>query len=422
MSTRLTLLAHAVPAGPALLLGGFDAMPPALAALAAARPAPSLEFCAPGPPHGTPRVLRAADSGAQLELIAQWCVLRLQAQADARLLVVLPGRGGDRTRLAALIGGALDAAHSLGAVGEARLPVAIEGGESFAELPLPRTGLLGLALLGGEDMEVEAVGEWLRAPFWEHPSAPRRAALAQLVKERTGAAPGLHGLLGALQLVPPELKPAARELDGLLRRAAGALGEGSASTRRWSERCAAALAALGWPGEAALLQPRLRETGNRFHELLEEFGELSLSIGSLQRREALSLLRALARRTAYRPADEDVAVTLSPMLADPVIGYDGIWVANLTADTLPQPLAPDPFLPLSAQIAAGVPQASTTARRVQALTLLAPGAPRRPISCCRCRRARAIWSCCRARSWRVFPSPLRGRCRCGYRRGWRARD
>ncbi len=370
VSTRLSGLDDGAAAAPALLLRGFDATPPALAALAAARPAPAFESSHGRPPLAAPQVLRAGDSGAQLELIAEWCLRCLQGQGDARLLVMLPGPPGERTRLAALIGAALDAGQSLNAAGEARALVAIEGGESFAELALPRAGLLGLALLGGDEMEVEVVGEWLRAPFWEHPPAPQRAALAQLMKERAGTALGLHGLLGALQLVPPELKPAARELDGLLRRAAGALGDGSASTRRWSERCAAALAALGWPGEMALTQPLLRETRNRFHELLDEFGELALSLGTLSRAEALELLRALARRTAYRPADEDVAVTLSPVLADPVIGYDGIWVANLNSDTLPQPLRPDPFLPLSVQLAAGVPQASAAARRAQGLTLL----------------------------------------------------
>ena len=370
VSTRVGALTHESAGAPALLLAGFDSMPPALAALAAARPAPAFNSSGPALAPASPRALRAADSGAQLELIAEWCLECLKQKSDARLLVMLPGAAGERTRLAALIGAALDPAQSLRPANDARALVAIEGGEPLAQLPLPRAALLGLVLLGGEEMEVEQVGEWLRSPFWGHPPAPQRAALARLVKERVGAALHLHGLLGALQLVPPELKPAARELDGLLRRAAAALGEGSASTRRWSERCAEALGELGWPGEAALSQPLLRETRNRFHELLEEFGELALSVGALSRREALELLRALAQRTAYRPADEDVAVTLSPMLADPVVGYDGIWVANLAADTLPLPLAPDPFLPLSAQITAGLPQASAAARRAQALTLL----------------------------------------------------
>ena len=76
-------------------------------------------------------------------------------------------------------------------------------------------------------------------------------------------------------------------------------------------------------------------------------------------------------RTSYRPSDEGVPVTVSPLLADPVVIYDGIWVGSLDADALPQPPAPDPFLPLQAQIAAGVPEASVAGRRAQGNGLFA---------------------------------------------------
>jgi ATP-dependent helicase/nuclease subunit B len=349
-----------------LWLRGFDAIPPTLAALAGGSFGADALRTAPPPP--TARVVRTADAQAQLEAIAAWCMQHLRAAPQARLLVLLPGSAGARTRLATLIGAALNASQSL--EGPARALVGIEGGQPFAQLPLPRAAFITLKLLAGPAIEVPTLAEWLRAPFFEHPPAPQRAALALLLQQRAGAAVHLQGLLGALQLVPPELKPAARELDGLLRRAAACLAEGSASPRRWSERIASALAAFGWPGAGARAEPLLRETAARFHELLEEFGELAQSSGSLSRSAALELLQALAQRTAYRPADEDVAVTLSPWLADPVVHYDGIWVADLSADVLPQPLAPDPFLPLAAQVAAGVPQASAAARRRQALTLL----------------------------------------------------
>ena len=44
---------------------------------------------------------------------------------------------------------------------------------------------------------------------------------------------------------------------------------------------------------------------------------------------ALELLRALALRTVYRPADDGAPVTVSPFLADPVVIYDGIWAGSL---------------------------------------------------------------------------------------------
>jgi ATP-dependent helicase/nuclease subunit B len=343
------------------LLAGFGVLPPRIAALGTPVPA--------GGALALPEVVRSSDAQAQLDAITGWCVRRLRQDPDARLLVMLPGASGARTRLAALIAQALDAPRVLGSGLAARALAGIEGGEPFAQQPLPRAALTGLALLAGEAVAAEAFGEWLRSPFFATPAAPARAALARLVSERSGSLIDLHGCLGALQLPPPSLKPAARALDALLRRAAGALTDGAASPRRWSERIAAALAALGWPGGPAT-EVSLRETRTRFHELLEEFGELAVSTPVLRRREALALLAALARRTAYRPADEDTPVTISPVLADPVVRYDGIWVAHLSADALPASLAPDPYLPLAAQLAAGLPQASAPARRGEAEALL----------------------------------------------------
>ncbi|MBV8308337.1 MAG: PD-(D/E)XK nuclease family protein, partial [Gammaproteobacteria bacterium] len=142
-----------------------------------------------------------------------------------------------------------------------------------------------------------------------------------------------------------------------------------ASPRRWAERFDAGLTALGWPGEpppdSARQQVRLR-----WRELLEDFGELAPTAASLDREAAVDILRAFALRTTYRAGEDGAAVTLSEALADPVVIYDGIWVGSLSAAQLPMPPTPDPFLPLRAQIAADLPEASASGRRAQAQRLL----------------------------------------------------
>ena len=350
-----------------LWLRGFDALPPWLRALEKGDARGSRGV----PPHTHwSRGVRTTDTASQLEAIAAWCGARLAAQPDARLMVVLPGAAGARERLAALIRGALDPGAALESGLARRPPVGIEGGEPLSSLALPAQALCALALLSGAELNVGTVSGWLGAPCWKAPAAAARAALALLLRERGATSVNLRELLGALQLVPPELKPAGRELDGLLRQGAGLLGEGRVSPRRWSERFEAALAALGWPGEVPT-DSASHQTRLRWRELLEEFGELASSVDVLNLGAALELLRALAHRTPYRPADDDVAVTVTAMLADPVVVYDGIWVGSLSADVLPQPVTPDPFLPLRAQIDAGVPEATVTGRRQQARELLA---------------------------------------------------
>ena len=348
-------------------LSGFDAVPRALARLAHhGGTAAAARESATGV---SPRGVRTTDGEAQLEAIASWCRQRLRASPEARLLVMLAGPASARERLADLIRGCLDPGAVLAGRGEERSLAGIEGGEPLGSQPLPAQALLSLTILAGGELEVESIGHWLTSPWWGGIGGGSRAALALFLRQRGGASSSLRELLGALQLAPRELKVAARELESLTRRAAGLLGEGSASPRRWSERFDAALAALSWPGglppDSAVQQTRLR-----WRELLEEFGELAACAGSLGREAALGELRSLAAHTAYRPADEDLAVTISPMLADPVVRYDGIWAAGLTADAFPMPAAPDPFLPLQAQLTAGMPEASAAGRHAQAQSLL----------------------------------------------------
>jgi ATP-dependent helicase/nuclease subunit B len=384
------LVAHLSPAPqePAALLRGFDSVPPRLRALARTASAPAGE-CRPG-------VVRAADAQQELDRIAEWCRERLRLEPQARLLVMLPGAPGMRERLAALIRQALDPGSLLRSGGAAAL-VGIEGGQPLALQPLIAHALSTLELLAGAQSEFEELTAWLLAPYWERPTAEARARLVLALRERATLNLTLRELLAALRLVPPALAGAARELAARLAEAASALGGPKAGPRQWSERWRAALAAARWPGAASEDSAGL-QTVVRWHELLDEFGTLDASAGPLGREEALGLLRERAAHTAFRPADEDVTVMISPLLADPVVRYDGIWVAGLHADALPQPVAPDPFLPVAAQRAAGVPQASSAGRWRQAHTLL--GAWRAGTPCL------VLSAPARAGDLELLPSPL----------------
>jgi probable DNA repair protein len=155
-----------------------------------------------------------------------------------------------------------------------------------------------------------------------------------------------------------------------LEQAARAVGASFGNPREWSERFAAALEVLGWPG-AGTRGSAEQQTLARFHELLEELGQLSLTARTLPLDVAVQWLTERAFLTPYRPSDDDAAVTISPAYMDPVVQYDGVWVAGLNADSFPQPVAPDPFLPLPAQTAAGWPAASAAGRLEEARALLA---------------------------------------------------
>lgn len=347
---------------------GFLKLPPRLVSLGGVQP----ELAEP---LALPRAVWAADETEELERIALWCRQQVAADPRARLLVLLPGAPGVRERLATLIRQTVDARGWLdsGASGAQDAPVAslavIEGGSAFARSPVAAHALSALRWLAGAPAQFNDVSEWLRAPFWSSPDAVARARIDLWLRHRGLTSVTLSHWRMILAGVPAEILEAARVVAERLESATRALGEGPASPRDWSERFRAALQALGWPGG------RTRGSGEqqtvvRVHELLDEFGQLAMVVRALSRGDAVHWLAELAARTTYRPADEDAIVTISPALADPVARYDGIWVAGLHADALPQPVQADPFLPLTLQLRSSIPQASPAGRLEEAQRLM----------------------------------------------------
>jgi probable DNA repair protein len=345
---------------------GFLKLPPRLRAAAA-------EQRAPGPVIAHPKAIVAADELDELELIAQWCKQQIAARPDARLLVILSASPGARERLATLIRQAVDPhgwVEDPGTHISAEHLVIIEGGASLADVPVVSHALSTLRWLGGSNGEFGDASEWLRAPYWQAPSAGDRARIDLWLRERGHLSIKGREWVPLLSAAPAPISAAARELAAQIKTATQALGDGVFSPREWSERFRAALEATNWPGDR-VRDSSEQQTVVRLHELLDEFGQLASSAGAMSRDDAIHWFGELASRTAFRPADADAVVTISAALADPVVLYDGIWVAGLHAEAFPQPVQPDPFLPLAAQLAAGIPAASAAGRLAEATALVA---------------------------------------------------
>jgi probable DNA repair protein len=393
-----------------VIASGFLTIPPRLRPLVN----PPLET---GTPAAVAAVgIIASDELDELERIAEWCKHRVAQNPEARILIALPGAPGTRERLATLIrqavnpsewfgvrldaaanratdaaargttdavasgtagaaaDGAIDAVAGGAADAAANGPtdnlVVIEGGVPLARVPAVAHALETLSWLGGNSGDFEAVSGWLRSPYWQTPGALQRARLDLWLRERERMHFDLHELVAALSGAPAALASTAREVSGQINKAAVALGQGSASPRDWSERFKAALEKFDWPGERARGSGE-QQTVVRFYELLDEFGQLASAARSISRDNAIQWFTELATRTAFRPADDDAVITISSVLAAPVVRYDAIWIAGLHAEAFPQPVQPDPFIPLAAQLAAGVPAASASGRLAEARALVA---------------------------------------------------
>ncbi|MGB8692906.1 MAG: PD-(D/E)XK nuclease family protein [Steroidobacteraceae bacterium] len=300
-------------------------------------------------------VVAAADPLDELRRAAQWSRALLERDASARVLIVVPRLAQCRAIATQAFDHELNGAEAC--QGSApRTRFAIEGGVPLSDYPLVSVGLALLALSSGA-LEFPELAALLRCDFLRCGTRAARAALELVLRDRNVSACNLVQLqtlartAGAAWSEPMaaalEAVLATARRDALRREEAGA----------WAPLFAAQLELWGWPG-AQSLDSAEQQQRERFEALLGEFATLGSAGGRMNASAALGLLRTLAARTAFEPATDDAAVTLSASPGDPLVHYDGIWVTGLNAEQWPAPARADPFIPIDVQRAAQLRVAS----------------------------------------------------------------
>lgn len=358
-------------------LAGFDELGPARARWLGQIGVSGLEggraavHLAPGASLPSVHALREPEQEARAA--ADWCAQRLEADPSARLLVVVPRLQEQRHRwlrafarrfeASALLAAGFDPAHrGAGPAGTSASEIAIEGGAALSGYALIDLALRLLVTAAGEH-DFAHLSAVLRSPYLGDADRTERLRIDLWLREQN-------------------VDPAAAHLPGLYEAMSRGLGEAAAARLRallapfeppseelapwdsrnnaaqWARRFAQRLEQAGWPG-STLASPEQQQRV-RFEELLGEMSALS-EPASLEPHAAIALLRQLAENTAFEPATDDPPVTLTSDLADPIVRYDGIWVAGLTAGTWPESPRADPMIPYGVQRAAGMSSADPVA-------------------------------------------------------------
>jgi probable DNA repair protein len=318
--------------------------------------------------QGEAFVATANDATDEISLMAHWCHAQLSEDPRRRLLVVVPDLAQRRAAVLRSFEQVLKPQAFLGGVTRSVEMIAVEGGQSLAHFPLVRHSLDTLRLLVAP-LEFATFSAWLRAPFWQSPSDSERTRLDLWLRNWLRPEVSIQDLREPLRNVPAGLSPPASQLQNAIDGASRLLDQTPANASQWSRRFVAALSACGWPG-ATPLDSGEHQTRTRFLELLDEFAVLGATAGSMSALEAVNTLQALTTRVAFEPATGDTPVTITAALVDPIVRYDGIWVAGLQANIWPRPVQLDPFIPLAAQREAGIPASTAGGRLRQARNLL----------------------------------------------------
>jgi probable DNA repair protein len=352
------LLEHSSPHRPVTFAGFVERTPARNALLEAwtSRSLPVREHRSEGEP-GRAGLVRAADAREELECAAEWCRAQLLADPRRRLLVVLPDLAARRGAAAQAFAERVAPERVLEGAASSVDSIAVEGGLPLTSYPLVHHALVTLKLLAGARLEMYELSAWLRASFWTAPGASARAELDVRLRRTVPHTIGISELRAGLAAVVGEFGPA-REIRDRVDAAERVLGDLTprASVRHWVRRFDEALRLFGWPGARALSSSE-QQTQVRFGKALADCEALGPQLACVTAQELLRLLEALAGRTSFEPATGDAAVTLTDSLSDPIVHYDGIWIAGLHAEAWPAAARANPFIPLDAQKKAGLARA-----------------------------------------------------------------
>jgi probable DNA repair protein len=306
------------------------------------------------------QVLLFENPEREAEAAAQWCAAQIARDPSARLLLVVLELRKQRHWWQRALSQRLDYRLILQpALAHAESAFAIEGGQPLHRYALINSALALIALACGQG-DFNALSTVLRSPFLDAAARDSRLRIDVWLRERNlgaGQLASLDALLGRLaQELGQSVALAWRALIEALAALASDGHSALATPSQWAQRFASLLARVGWPGEG--LDSFEQQVRMRFDQLLGEFSSMTVTPQRLSPQQASEQLLELAVRIAFEPASDDVAVTVTAALEDPILQYDGIWVAGLSAEAWPQAASPDPLIPMGLQAATGMPMAS----------------------------------------------------------------
>lgn len=340
-----------------VLLAGFELRTPAQNSLLAAfeQVGTRVEEVAPEQASGQALRVECQDVNAELEAAARWARMRLSAQPDARIGVVVPDLARCREDVLRIFAKALRTGDETVSAVDVSLGVALNEWplvhdallllDAARDRPLPFADwslLVRSPFLGGADEEV-SVRARLDAALRQSCFAEETLAGIQLAMTQSGV---------AAPLLATRLAAFAENCRG-----ASAL---RIPPSAWGRRFTQWLKSAGFPGDRTLDSIE-HQTLARFRALLEGLSALDRVVPHLTLPDALARVRRLAAETLFQPEQATLPVQALGILESAGIGFDHLWVSGLTADAWPLSARPHPFLPVVLQRDAGIPEAAPTA-------------------------------------------------------------
>lgn len=355
--TRLAHWAHDANFVPeeTLVLAGFDSIPPAIARLIERwRIQGKIADIDPEEqPSRSIVVVAARDAEDELDLAARWARTQLTT-GKSTVGVVVSDLQSRRAEVQRVFEDVFVPGQRNIHAEPAKIPVVIAAPAPLASYPVVDAALLVLQF-ALHDRPATHTGRLLRSVFIAGGETEQdRRAMADFrlredqrdrwdwfELERWASATGCELLALAARSIAAEIR-----------------GKTSATgASAWAERFHAWLRAVGWPGERSLSSVE-HQTVLKFHSALAEFGTLDAVTPPLSAAAALSRLQELLRDTPFEPETQATSITVIDPATVAGMTFDAMWVTGLDAARLPEPVNPDPLLPVALQRMLKVPEAT----------------------------------------------------------------
>ena len=333
---------------PRLLVAySFDILPPQTKEFLARF---ELAECKPEPISGFSLRTSLSSARAEIEHAARWARARLE-EGRKRIGVVVPDLALRRKEVVRVFSRVMQPAYNLPGAAQAAMPFNVSLGEPLADFPLVDFAL-SLLELCARPIAFSHASRLIRSPFLggAESELTQRARLDAYLRRRAEATISLRGLIASIEHCPL--------LRSFLEKA---LSIERAGRHRppsdWARHFSALLEAAGFPGERTLDSDEFQVRA-KWHEALGELARLERVANEWSFHEALAHLRRLCENTLFQPETPEAPIQVLGVLESAGLAFDCLWVSGLTDEAWPLDARPNPFLPIAAQKAAGVPEAA----------------------------------------------------------------
>ena len=356
MPDRVARAAASMPAwrDRAVVLAGFVERTPAELRVVEALRAAGMAVTAIDPLGEAKAAPRSASFDTPADELAAafgWARRRLEADADARIGIVVPDLA---TRLAEVRRAARE--HLGDADGDARAPAwNVSLGAPLAEVPVVATAI-DLLALAWSTLPAGRAAALMRSRYLPDDDDRGRATRAGL--ERDWLERGLRRV--RLDDVIADLERRGDRLASrlaTLRQAVRAVR--NAPRRAWIDAWRDALRLAGWPGRAL---------GSDEHQASAALDELFASLASLDAigdaphgtriggADAAASLARWAASTPFQPESPGAPIQIVGLIESIGLSFDALWIAGTGDDQWPRPPRPNALLPIRWQRERGVPR------------------------------------------------------------------